>query len=254
MGEICKSGGYIKIVTKPNSELKYYCETLYNYNISCKYACSYTRKTNNEVINIEDKCLCGYNKLRKKYCELGNGEQEFIEYLNMRKDFLFNEDFIKKCHTLERDSNEICNELINTNYTVAFREYAQRYKNLKIMALEYHRLKDADNCIKEVVFGYDTNPVIPLNQSCPKFTCDKNMEQCLYGINQFNEEGNNITIKLNNNICAINEQCTINKGILASNDLMDIMQKKNIEGKCSIYFYWPGLRYPGESTQVKATG
>ena len=249
-GEICKSGGYIKIKEKPNSETKYFCETLYNYDISCKNKCTYKRKTNNQNIIIEDKCLCGYNKLRKKYCELGNGEQEFIEYLKMRKDFLFNEDYIKKCHTLERDSNEICNELINTNETVTFREYAQKYKNLKINALEYHRIKGADNCIKEVVFGYDTNPVIPIKQSCPKFTCDNNIEKCLYGINQFNEEGNNITIKINNNICTSNEQCTINKGILASNDLMDIMKKKNIEGKCSIYFYWPGLRYPGEQCNI----
>ena len=250
IGEICKSGGYIKITTKQNSEIKYHCETLYNDNISCKNKCTYKRKSNNENIIIEEKCLCGYNRLRKKYCELGNGEKEFIEYLNIRKDFLFNEDYIKKCHTLERDSNEICNELINTNDSVAFREYAQNYKNLKINALEYHRLKDSDNCIKEVIFGYDTNPIIPKKQSCPKFTCDNNIEQCLYGINQFNEEGNNITIKLNENICRINEQCSINKGILASNDLMDIMYNKNIEGKCSIYYYWPGVRYPGEKCNI----
>ena len=248
IGEICRSGGYIEIVS--NSEKKYYCETLLNENYSCKNNCTYKRKSNNESIILENKCLCGYNKYRTKNCLLGNGEQEFIDYLKIRKNFLFNDNYIKKCHTLERDSNEICNELINTNLTVAFREYTKNYKNLKIKALEYHRIKDSDNCVKEVIFGYNNNPVIPIKQKCPKFICDKNIDQCLYGINQFDEDGNNITIKLNENICSVNEQCTINKGILASNDLMNIMENKNIEGKCNIYFYWSGIRYPGEKCNI----
>lgn len=249
IGEICKSGGYISINSKEN-ETRYYCETLFNKNFSCKNKCTYKRKTNNELITMEDKCLCGYNKYRKKYCVLGNGEPEYEEYLNIRKDFLFNENYIKNCHTLERDSNNICNELINTNNTVSFREFIQKYTNLKIKALEYHRIKDSDNCVKEVIFGYNINPIIPLKQSCPKYICDENIKQCLYAINSFNEKGNNITIKLNNNICAINEQCAINKGILASNDIMNIMEKKIIEGKCSIYLYWPGIRYPGENCNI----
>ena len=121
---------------------------------------------------------------------------------------------------------------------------------LKIKALEYHRIKDSDSCIKEVIFGYNNNPIIPIEQKCPKFICDKNINQCLYGINQCNEEGNNITIKLNENICSINELCSINNGNLASNDLMNIMENKNIEGKCNIYYYWPGLRYPGEKCNI----
>ena len=251
IGEICKSGGYIKITTSKLG-VKYYCETLFNENLSCKNKCIYKRDSNKENITMEDKCLCGFNKYRKKNCMLGNGEKEFKEYLAIRKDFLFNEDYIKKCHTLERDSNEICNELINTNNTVDFRKYAQNYKNLKINALEFHRIKDSDDCIKEVIFGYEKNPIIPIKQSCPKYICDNNINQCLYGLNEFNEDGKNITIRLNDKICTINEFCSINNGILATNDLMNIMEKKNIEGKCSIYFYWPGLRYPGEKCNINS--
>ena len=54
---------------------------------------------------------------------MGNGEQDYIEFLKIRKDFLFNENYIKKCHTLERDSKEICNELINTDKSVYFGHY-----------------------------------------------------------------------------------------------------------------------------------
>jgi hypothetical protein len=183
MGEICKSGGYIKV--KKENKIKYYCETLYNENISCRNTCSYKRKLNNETIIMEDKCLCGFNQYRLKYCVLGNGQQEFIDYLNIRKKFLFNENYIKKCHTLERDSNNICNELINRNSSVELRKFIQNYTNLLIEALEYHRIKDSDNCVKEVVFGYSNHPIIPIKQSCPKFSCDNSIKECVYGINPF---------------------------------------------------------------------
>ena len=251
MGEICKSGGYIAIKSNNTNEIRYYCETLFNENLSCRNKCIYKRKLNNETIIMEDKCLCGYNKYRHKYCILGNGQKEFIDYLNIRKDFLFNEEYIKKCHTLERISNEICNELINTNHSVTFRKYIQNYTNLKIKALEYHRIKDSDNCIKDKIFGYNLSPIIPIKQSCPKFFCDNNIKNCLYGINPFNEKGNNITIKLNNNICSINEYCNINNSInLGLNDAMKIMENENIEGQCSIYSYWPGKRFPGEDCNI----
>ena len=252
IGEICKSGGYISKSSNNNTQINYYCETLFNEKFECKNKCTYKRKSNNESITFYDKCLCGYNKYRNKYCMLGNGEQEYTDYLEIRKQFLFNENYIKNCHTLERDSNDICNELINTNHTVAFRQFVQKYTNLKIKALEYHRIKDSENCIKEAIFGYSSIPIIPLKQSCPRYICDDNLKECLYGINPFNEDGNNITIKLNSKICNSNEQCTINNGLLASNDIMNIMGKANIEGKCSIYSYWPSIRYPGEACNINS--
>lgn len=248
MGEICKSGGYIKV--KKENKIKYYCETLYNENISCRNTCSYKRKLNNETIILEDKCLCGFNQYRLKNCVLGNGQKEFIDYLNIRKQFLFNDDYTKKCHTLERDSNNICNELINTNSSVELRKFIQNYTNLKIEALEYHRIKDSDNCVKEVVFGYSNKPIIPIKQNCPRFTCDNSINECIYGINPFNENGDNITIQLNKDICKSNEYCSINKDFISSKGVMKIMENKNIYGECSIYAYWSGIRYPGESCYI----
>ena len=244
MGEICKSGGYIKV--REGKQIKYYCETLYNENISCRNTCSYRRKLNNESIVMEDKCLCGFNQYRLKYCVLGNGEKEFIDYLNIRKKFLFNDDYTKKCHTLERDSNNICNELINTNSSVKLRKFIQNYTNLKIEALEYHRIKDSDSCVKEVVFGYSNKPIIPIKQSCPRFSCDNSIKQCVYGINPLNEHGDNITIKLNKDICRSNEYCSINSEFISSKGVMKVMENENLEGECTIYAYWPGVKYPGE--------
>ena len=251
--EICKNGGYAK------SGDKIYCRTLYNVNYDCdeKEECKYmyiSAKGNKNEIKLNEKCLCGYNKSRKKNCVLGNGEQDYINYLNIRKDFLFNESYIKKCHTLERNSNEICNELINTDKSVFFRYYVQNYTNLKIKALEFHRIKDSEPCVKEVIFGYDTNNIIPLKQQCPKYSCNDSLPFCLVGNNPFTESGNNITISLNSQICSINEYCSLSSISsnyqISSDDILKIMSEQNISGTCSIYTYWPSVRYPGEACNL----
>ena len=153
---------------------------------------------------------------------------------------------IKKCHTLERDSNNLCNELINANSSVELRKFIQNYANLKIEALEYHRIEDSDNCVKEVIFGYSNKPIIPIKQSCPRFSCDNSIKECVYGINPLNENGDNITIKLNKDICRSNEYCSINSEFISSKGVMKIMENENIRGECTIYAFWPGVKYPGE--------
>ena len=247
LDEICKSGGYFK-------DNNIICRTLYNVNYQCdENICKYKYIYNgrNIIKEINQNCLCGYNRHRKKNCILGNGEQDYIEFLKIRKDFLFNENYIKKCHTLERDSKEICNELINTDKSVYFRKYVQKYNNLKIKALEFHRIKDSEPCVKNVIFGYDTNLIIPNNQKCPKYSCNSSLPICLLGINPFTENGNDITISLNSEICSINENCVLsNSGIITSNDILEIMSKEKITGTCSIYSYWPSVRYPGELCNI----
>ena len=242
--EICKSGGYIK-----NNKNNITCQTLYNINYECDDdICKYKSKNSKSEKTINENCFCGYNKYRKKYCVLGNGEKEYIEFLNIRKKFLFNESYIKKCHTLERDTKEICNELINTEKSLYFRNFVKNYNNLKIKALEYHRIKDSEPCVKNVIFGYDTNPVIPLKQKCPKYSCNSSIPACLLGYNPFTEK-DDITISLNSDICAVNENC-----ILSSNsnqdDFLQIMSKEKIIGTCSIYSHWTGVRYPGEDCNI----
>ena len=252
LDEVCKSGGYLKSY----GSLK--CQTLYNVNYQCDNdKCKYkynSSKKKDDSVSIKESCLCGYNRYRKKNCKLGNGEKEYIDFLNIRKEFLFNEDYIKKCHTLERDYKEICNELINTDKSVYFRNFVKNYNNLKIKALEFHRLKDSDPCVKTVVFGYDTNPVISDNQKCPKYSCDSSLPVCLIGKNPFNERGDGIEISLNSEICSVNESCVLssNTNSITQKDILQIMSKEQIVGTCSIYSYWPSVRYPGEDCNINS--
>lgn len=242
--EICQSGGYYK-----DNYNNIYCQTLYNMNYKCDDDICKYKNSKGIIYNRDSNCLCGYNRYRKKYCVLGNGEKEYIDYLKIRKDFLFNENYIKKCHTLERDSKEICNELINTEESVSFRKYIQKYNNLKINALEYHRIKDSESCIKNIVFGYDTNPIIPFKQKCPKYSCNSSLPICLLGNNPFTESGDNIQITLNSEICSINENCILLESNIKQ-DFLQIMSKERIIGTCSINSNWTGFRYPGEHCNI----
>ena len=62
--------------------------------------------------------MCGYNKYRSKFCVLGNGEKIYKEHLENKKKFMKNKSYTKYCHTLERDFDEICLELLNTDFSV----------------------------------------------------------------------------------------------------------------------------------------
>lgn len=253
LDEICISGGYLQI----NESKKCYSFKNVNYqcdNGICRYK-YYNNDGSEELTEVNENCLCGYNKLRRKNCVLGNGEQDYLEYLKYRKKFLLGNDYnIKLCHTLERDYREICNELINTNKSYKFRKFVQEYNNLKIKALEFHRIKNSESCVKEVIFGYDTNPIIPIKQQCPKYSCNNSLSICLLGNNNFSEEGNDINISLNSEICSVNENCILsskmNSNYLTLDDILQIMTQEKILGTCSIYSYWPSIRYPGEDCNI----
>ena len=243
---VCKSGGYI--ITN-DSRIR--CETLKNRDIICNDICYYTLSSGSRY-QSEEKCLCGYNKYRTKYCVLGNGEDLFIDYLNMKKEFIKNKQLTKKCHTLERDFDDICLELINTNTTVAFRNYIKDYNNKKIMALEYPRLQESEPCIKEVLFNYELNPIFSLNQQCPKFFCDSQKQNCLYAYNPLQEDGNNISIILNPYACSEKEFCSLPEENKLINTTL-IMNKVLMEGQCKIYQGKNGeKRYPGESCNINS--
>ena len=53
------------------------------------------------------------------------------------------------------------------------------------MALENARLKEADDCVKEVLFGYNTREIIPDKMQCPKVTCNENIDKCYKSFNNF---------------------------------------------------------------------
>ncbi|MCQ2816568.1 MAG: hypothetical protein MJ252_04790, partial [archaeon] len=201
----CQSGGYYYI----KETGKYFCDTLTNKDSSylrCRETCEY-KISNGTIINQDDKCLCGYNKNRNRYCALGNGEKIFKEFIDLKKEYLKNEDYIKYCHTVERLSDNFCIELRNQKRSVSFRRFVQKYNNARILAKEYPHLQDADECVKYTMFGYDTSPVIPDKMKCPIIKCDDSINYCFLSNNPFNEDGNGISVKLKNGICNNNEIC-----------------------------------------------
>ena len=243
MENLCKSGGYI--TEKINETITKKCESLTNINYSCNDLCKYT-KSNGEIFTSEEKCMCGYNKYRSKYCIIGNGEPLYKEHFENKKKFLKNKEYTKFCHTLERDFDEICLELVNTDLSVPFRNYIKEYNNKKILALQHHRLQESDECVKEVLFNYDTKDIFSLNQSCPVFSCNYEKDFCFYGINPLNDDGKGITISLNSNYCHEKEYCSLPNGNGFINASV-IMDNTKIEGQCKIFRYDINLkRYPGE--------
>ena len=246
---LCKSGGYIEI--EEYNETHIYCETLKNENFNCIDSCTYKKSDGDKYIS-KDKCLCGYNKYRSKHCILGNGEKPFQEFFEMKKNFIHNKTLTKFCHTLERDIDDICFELINTDMSVTFRNYIKEYNNKKILALQHHRLQGSDSCIKEVVFNYDTSPIFSLNQQCPKFSCDSKKENCFVANNPLLENGNNISIILNPFSCSEKEYCTLPEENKLINSSL-IMKKVSMEGQCKIYQGKKEIkRYPGESCNINS--
>ncbi len=143
-------------------------------------------------------------------------------------------------------------ELVNTNLTVSFRKYVKNFNNAKILALQHHRLHEAESCIKEAVFKFETSPIFSLNQSCPIVSCNEKSQNCLYGKNPLNEDGTNITIALNPEVCSQNEFCSLS-GTDSLINTTDIMFNEVLEGQCMIYQGTQGLkRYPGEDCGINS--
>ncbi len=243
---LCESGGYYI-----NNKSRYICATLLNVNYLCYDDCEYIIKNTNETIHLPEKCLCGFNQYRSKHCVLGNGNDTFKDYLKMKKEILSNTNYTSLCHTIERFSDNICVEL-QTIRNVLWRRDFQKYNNLKILALEHHRLENSDSCIKDVVFNYNTLPIIPDSMSCPKIKCDEKINDCAYGYNPFNENGDNITLLFNDKICQKDEKCILNsnderyfiKSLFLNEEIFGYCRKKMGESDSD-------LRYPGEECNEK---
>lgn len=234
--ELCKSGDFYY------HKNKYVCGSLRNVHDSCREDCEYYNE-NNEVIVLEERCVCGYNKERSKHCVLGSGEQVYIDFINTRQKLLNNEDYTKYCHTLERDSYDICIKAQRVNRTVAFRTFIQNYTNHKILALEHAKVNSSEECVKNVIFGYNNDLIVPDIQQCPKVTCDRNLNTCLYGENPLNEDGTEIFVKVNDKICSDKEICYIDN---TKQSIMPIFSHQKVEGQCKPSTKAKRLRYPGE--------
>ena len=239
---LCKNGGYYI-----NESNNYICASLLNVNNECYNDCEYIIKgKKNKTIHIPEKCLCGFNKYRSKHCVLGNGEEIYKEFLKEKKKFINNKTLTSFCHTTERFNDDICIEL-QINRKVSFRKYVQKYNNLKILSLEHHRLQNSDECVKNLVFNYNTLPIIPDQMSCPIVKCNDTLDYCAYGYNPFNEEGNELKLELNDKKCKKDEKCYLNSfderyfinNLFDNNEIFGTCRKtKNENSKM--------LRYPGE--------
>lgn len=237
---LCKSGMYYKKIINDREE--YHCGYLKNINDECREDCQYINEKD-EIIHIEENCICGYNKERSKHCKLGTGENDYIEFIKMKKDFINNPEYTKYCHTLERKDDDICIELLKINRKVSFRTFVQQYNNVKIKALEYARLRNSDSCVKEVMFNYDIEPIIPDKMSCSKVKCDYTIPTCMEGHNPFNEEGDGIEVKVNDKICNENELCYVDN---IKYTLAPIYRNKELKGECKPKIDKGIKRYPGE--------
>ena len=243
---LCESGGYII------EEKHIFCKTLNNVNLNCNDECTYVKKSDNKNYISKDNCLCGYNKYRTKHCVLGNGEDIYKDFLAMKKEFMGNKSLTQFCHTLERDFDEICLQLVNTDMSVSFRNYVKEYNHKRILALQHHRLQESESCVKEVIFNYDTNPIFSFEQQCPIFSCDSKKENCFLGNNPLQEDGKNISIILNPYICSEKEYCTLPEENKLINTSL-IMNNIKLEGQCKIYQGKKGIkRYPGESCNINS--
>lgn len=240
-GELfCKSGGIYK-----DDKDDYICGIFTNLNETCKDSCYY-KLSNKSIINIPENCQCGYNKDRQKYCVLGPGNAIYQKFIEVKKE-IFAKDLIKLCHTVERLSDNFCVKFYQIP-NLDTKQLLQKYNNAKIEAKEYHRIKNAENCIKEIIFDYDNSTIFPDNPKCPKVTCNNSLPMCFFGNNPLDKNGNGLTVQINMNLCNKDEVCQIDDKYRYS--YVSVFNTKQSFGKCVPLKEDFRGRYPGEDCDV----
>jgi hypothetical protein len=96
-------------------------------------------------VTLPNNCECGYNPAGDKYCRLGSGHQEYVDYVARRRDLL-NE--TSMCNAEERG---VCN-YYRRYVSQSFSDINQKVINARIKAEEYHLLFGADTCVRDVAF------------------------------------------------------------------------------------------------------
>lgn len=234
---ICKSG-FTGTINK-----KTLCLSLKNVKSmkdKCNEDCQYI--VDNKIMTIPNTCKCGFNYQRSKHCILGSGEDLYIDFIALKIKLFNDESYTKYCHTVEKFNEGYCAEKIKSDRSIATRRKIQEYNNIRILALEHHRLINADDCIKNVVFDYDTSSIIPDNRQCAAFSCNKDITYCAYGTNPLNDEGNNVAIMLNEDQCKTNEICKFNQ----RNGIDFIYENYTMIGECTEKKKEAKVRLPGE--------
>jgi len=206
-----------------------FCQSGFEYNNECaslslknkqtecdeNNQCTYTNYDGKEYI-LPNNCLCGYNRLGKKYCKLGSGSQENSDFIlsieNLLKD-------TTKCNTVERKiTQNFCN-YYRRFPTKDFLTSNQKLINSKIMSEDYHSLINVDKCVIDVAFPYYVPDVPPQPTpnitvtTCAKYVCKNSEKSCAYSHSEKvmptpNETLYNINVTLSD-ICQKTEFCDI---------------------------------------------
>lgn len=221
------------------------CETLRNYyydygtyaadtaDVPCHYINRYS-----EIYTLNNR-QCGLNG--KAYCPIGNGEEEYEDYITLAKVTMYNN---TRCHIAER-FKPCQKDLFNTDeYNLSLNRTNTFLKAESV--LKQHRFNTQEIEFLKLKYDKDYKEDIPtLELKCPVFRCyDKidNDNKCLQSNTGFEKNAYSISVNLSN-VCLETEYCTVN----GYNPEM-LMQGNNLTGKCipiPLDFY--PLRYPGEN-------
>ena len=231
-----------------------FCQSGYEYNGACARLtlpaketqcddatpCNYTNFDKTSVV-IPGNCLCGFNPSGVKYCKLGSGHQEYVDYVKNQQNLLKD---TSKCNTEERGG--VCN-YNRRDPAVDLVEMNKKFKNARILAEFSHELVGADQCVIDVAFPEFTpeKPVPPPSPSkaiCAKYTCKSREANCV--ASHFTK--NNETMSLNvivSDVCKKDEFCDIG-GV--PNTVF--YNETDVNGTCKANANLPvaGVRYPGE--------
>ena len=112
------------------------CEILTNINFTCsdEFPCRY-KLSNGSEAEINEFCLCGKNPTGTKTCRLGNGAQEFTDYIEELKTILHD---TSNCNTVERG---LCMSHFSSSKDLS------RFLISRAKALRFHDLYNSDECV-----------------------------------------------------------------------------------------------------------
>lgn len=109
------------------------------YSAECQDSTNCISKTDHKLgVSIQSECKCGMNPYGRKYCEVLNGDVEFLYYLQQLVKW-YQSDNILKCNTLRRE-NKVC---IQDQWD---QENALKLVFYKERIINFPRIQDNDYC------------------------------------------------------------------------------------------------------------
>lgn len=204
------------------------CQTVFQENekTECneQKPCNYT--FGKELMVIPENCLCGYNREGKSYCKLGSGDQTYVNYIRLLKEYYTNQG---ACHLTERGGNGCVKDILFGDSTI--KKVLKDLYNAKIEALYNNMIYDADECALAIELP-DYKPEKPIDK-CAVYKCEDNLSNC--AVSKFTEP-NSISVTLSD-ICKSPKICKV------GNPNNEFYVKKDRNFECQEP---TKKRYPGE--------